>query len=99
VKELKIEVGRLVKSLKGHDAGNIYMIIKQEDDFVWLSDGDYKKLDKPKKKRIKHVEPLEKVSFTIAGKTLDNKLIHNQEIYSRIKQYKEIQKKEGEKNG
>lgn len=54
-----MQVGYVVKSLKGHDAGRVYLVVAVLNaDFVLLSDGEYRKLDNPKQKRIKHVELL-----------------------------------------
>ena len=54
-----MQIGYVVKSLKGHDAGRIYLVTAVLNaDFVLLSDGEYRKLDNPKQKRIKHVETL-----------------------------------------
>ena len=52
-----MQVGYVVKSLKGHDTGRVYLVVAVLNaDFVLLSDGEYRKLDNPKQKRIKHVE-------------------------------------------
>lgn len=51
--------GLIVKSLMGHDAGRKYVVISViNENFVLLCDGKYRPLDKPKMKRIKHVEPI-----------------------------------------
>lgn len=50
------EKGMLAKSLAGHDEGKIYVILKEEDTYVYLIDGDIRKLDNPKKKKKKHVQ-------------------------------------------
>lgn len=50
------EKGMLAKSLAGHDEGRIYIILKADDTYVYLTDGDIKKLDHPKKKKKKHVQ-------------------------------------------
>lgn len=43
-------------SLKGHDEGRRYVVLGQAgDDFVLVADGEYRKLDNPKLKRIKHL--------------------------------------------
>ena len=54
-----MQVGYVVKSLKGHDTGRVYLVVAVLNaDFVLLSDGEYRKLDNPKQKRNKHVELL-----------------------------------------
>ena len=49
------EKGMLAKSLAGHDEGKIYVIINIEENHVLLVDGTIRTLDRPKKKKKKHV--------------------------------------------
>ena len=46
-------IGQFVISKAGHDKGEIYVIVAEEKDFVYLSDGRLKLPEKPKKKRKK----------------------------------------------
>ena len=60
-----MQVGNVVKSIKGHDAQRLYLVIAVLNvDFVLLCDGKYRKLDNPKQKRVKHVELLSEETFT-----------------------------------
>ncbi len=47
--------GRVVLSLKGHDKDRLFLTVKQEDGFVWLTDGKNRKKHNPKKKNLKHI--------------------------------------------
>ncbi len=47
--------GRVVRSLKGHDKDRLFLTVKQEDGFVWLTDGKNRKKHNPKKKNLKHI--------------------------------------------
>lgn len=49
-------VGMLAESKSGHDKGQIYVIIKEDDEYVYLSDGRLRPLDKLKKKNKKHIQ-------------------------------------------
>lgn len=50
-------LGRVVISKAGRDAGNLYIIIEQIDDsYVLLADGRLKTIEKPKKKKLKHLK-------------------------------------------
>ncbi len=51
--------GFLVASTAGHDKGRVYLVLKVEGSFLFLADGRYRKADKPKKKRVKHVKSLQ----------------------------------------
>ncbi|MGN0403790.1 MAG: KOW domain-containing RNA-binding protein [Bariatricus sp.] len=50
------EEGMLARSLAGHDKEKVYVIIKIEDAYVYLSDGNNRKMDNLKKKKKKHVQ-------------------------------------------
>lgn len=43
-------VGMFATSKAGHDKGQMYIIIKEEGNFVYLADGRTRTLEKPKKK-------------------------------------------------
>lgn len=49
-------IGKFARSKSGHDKGQWYVIVKEENEFVYLSDGRLKPLDKLKKKNKKHIE-------------------------------------------
>lgn len=44
----------IVFSLAGHDKGRAYIVLRQEGDRLVLTDGKLRKLDKPKKKNLRH---------------------------------------------
>lgn len=51
-----ITVGQVVKSRAGRDKGNIFIVLEIIDDkHVLIVDGNTRRLDKPKKKKIKHL--------------------------------------------
>ncbi|MDD2457207.1 MAG: KOW domain-containing RNA-binding protein [Eubacteriales bacterium] len=50
--------GQLVVSKAGHDTGRVYLIVDVMEHFVSCVDGDLRGLDKPKRKRWRHVKPL-----------------------------------------
>ena len=52
----RYEAGMLAKSKAGHDKGHVYVILKIDDAYVYLVDGYIRTLDKPKKKKKKHVQ-------------------------------------------
>ena len=62
---MALKEGTIVKSLKGHDTGRIYVVISAAgEDFVLLCDGKYRKLDNPKQKRIKHLEVIGEIRLS-----------------------------------
>ena len=49
-------VGQVVYSKCGHDKGKAFIVTEIEEDFLYLTDGKSRKMDKPKKKKTKHVQ-------------------------------------------
>ena len=51
---VRTETGMLVRSLAGHEKDRLYIIIRQDEEYVWLVDGRNRTMEKPKKKKKKH---------------------------------------------
>ncbi|MBQ2921647.1 MAG: KOW domain-containing RNA-binding protein [Tyzzerella sp.] len=51
-----VEKGMLAKSKAGHDKGHLYVIYDVDETYVYLVDGRIRTIDKPKKKKQKHVQ-------------------------------------------
>ena len=52
---MEIERGSLVYSIAGRDKGNLFLVLSREGQVVYLADGDLRKVENPKRKKIKHV--------------------------------------------
>ena len=53
---MSIEIGNFAISKSGHDKGHLYVIIKTDDEYVYLVDGKIRTLSNPKKKNKKHIQ-------------------------------------------
>lgn len=53
-------IGYFVYSIAGRDKDNIYLVVKEEPDYVWLVDGINRKLNNPKRKNKKHIQIIKK---------------------------------------
>lgn len=51
-----IAVGRVVKSIAGRDQGYFFVVTALSEDFAMICDGKIRRLEKPKKKRLKHLQ-------------------------------------------
>jgi len=51
-----LEIGSVVKALAGRDCGRYFVIVETHERFVMIADGVTRKLQKPKKKNIRHLE-------------------------------------------
>ncbi|MDY5730412.1 MAG: KOW domain-containing RNA-binding protein [Eubacteriales bacterium] len=51
------EIGRVVLSTQGRDKGRLFIVVDSINEaFVSIADGDLRKLNKPKRKKIKHLK-------------------------------------------
>lgn len=70
--------GMFASSKAGHDKDTIYIIVKEEPEYVYVADGKYKTLGNPKRKNKKHIQIIKKKSDDI----LREKLINEQPVYN-----------------
>lgn len=70
---MELKKGQIVKSLKGHDKGDLLMIADFDEKRVLLCDGKERKLSKPKSKNLKHIE-LTEFEIDINAVDTDRKL-------------------------
>lgn len=74
----ELQIGQFVKSRAGRDKGKVLIVIKIIDDkYVEVIDGDLRKLENPKKKKVMHLiklgEPDEEIQIRILeGQTVNN---------------------------
>ena len=74
--------GFLACSLSGHDKGEIYLIVEETQDSVYVADGAVRTLDRPKKKNKRHVQIIKK-----ENQRIDISSVTNEEIKHFIKLY------------
>ena len=78
-------VGKFAKSKAGHDKDQIYVIAKEDAEYVYLMDGKTKTVDKPKKKKKKHIQMILKEDENVSRKLQENETLTNEEIKAAIK--------------
>ena len=85
-------IGFLASSKAGHDKDKIYIIIKEDTEYVWLADGKIRTMDKPKKKRKKHIQPIKYFNNEeMRSSLLEGKKVSDLEIVMVLKNYKKQQ--------
>lgn len=58
------------RSKAGHDKGQVYLVVSETGDFVYLADGKQRPVEKPKKKNRKHIQFIKKLPGEVT-KVLD----------------------------
>ena len=78
---MRFSQGEAVCSTAGRDANKCFLVVEVVDEqFVLIADGKLRKIEKPKKKKIKHLVSLGKISQETAQKLTDRQLVTNGEI-------------------
>jgi ribosomal protein L14E/L6E/L27E len=63
MEEENLKLGQVVRSIAGRDKGNFLVVLKTEETgFASVADGDLRRIEKSKRKKIKH---LAKTSYVI----------------------------------
>jgi len=75
--------GQIVFSKSGRDKGNLFVILDAEAEYVYLVDGKLRTLQKPKKKKIKHIQPTKH----IADLTTDGRALQDADIRKQLAQF------------
>lgn len=81
------------KTKAGHDKNQIYFLLKEDEEYVYLVNGTTKPLEKPKKKNRKHIQliknlPIEVTGVMEAGTTNEN-VKRAIKIYQKLRQESE----------
>ncbi|MEG1848005.1 MAG: KOW domain-containing RNA-binding protein [Lachnospiraceae bacterium] len=84
-------IGEFATSIAGHDKNQLYIIIREENEYVYLADGHHKTIEHPKKKSHKHIQPIHHYSNEqLTAKIREHQLIYDEEIKRAIKLYKQV---------
>jgi ribosomal protein L14E/L6E/L27E len=77
-------IGSFAVSRAGHDFGKQYVIFLIDNEYVYLVDGRIRTLDRPKRKKTKHILMLDQFDVSLAGKVADGS-VKNEEIKRALK--------------
>ncbi|MDE7340924.1 MAG: KOW domain-containing RNA-binding protein [Lachnospiraceae bacterium] len=79
--------GMLASSKAGHDKNTVYVIIKEEMEYVYLADGRTKTLEKPKRKNKKHIQIIKKCPEPDFQDSIKNGQADDSDIRRVLKRY------------
>ncbi|WBW98015.1 KOW domain-containing RNA-binding protein [Oceanirhabdus sp. W0125-5] len=85
--ERKNLIGRIVYSKAGRDKDKYFMILDVlNEEFVYLVDGDLRRLERPKKKKIKHLIFTDKICDEVKDIILKGKRLNDATVRKAIGQ-------------
>ncbi len=84
--EYTVEVGRVAQSAAGRDKGRLFVIVSLIDEqYVYIADGDLRVLDRPKKKKLRHLRLRSEILQSIADKLKGGLKVFDAEVRSALR--------------
>ena len=88
--EWKVETGRIVRSKAGRDEGRYFVVIALEgDEFALVADGKRRGVEKPKRKRVKHLFVTEETISGLQERLAAGGRVENHEIRKWLSAYRQ----------
>ena len=77
---MEVSKADMIVSLAGRDKGQLFFVIDTDDQFVYLADGKGRRVEKPKRKKRKHVALLPRRDSRVADKIRSGDKVLNSEL-------------------
>ena len=81
---MEIDKSSLVVSKAGRDQGQLFYVIDADEQYVYLADGKSRRLEKPKRKKRKHVQQVPRTESRIAEKIRNGEKVLNSELRKEL---------------
>ena len=75
-----LNISDVVVSTAGHDQGEIFYVISTDDKYLYLANGKDRTLDKPKRKKRKHVQKVLRSETRVVEKLIHGDKVLNSEL-------------------
>ncbi len=85
----EIMISTIVRSLSGRDRGRLFVVTDREPGYVFLADGRTRRVERPKKKKFKHVEVFPCGASRTGEKILNGEKVTNSEIRRMLQEMTE----------
>ena len=73
-------ISDVVVSTAGHDQGEMFYVVSTDDQFLYLANGKDRTLDKPKRKKRKHIQKVLRSETRVAEKLMEGDKVLNSEL-------------------
>ena len=77
---MDISKSDIIESLAGRDKGKYFYVMDVEDNYVLIADGKGRKLENPKRKKLKHVRRVSRTETRVAAKIQNGDKVLNSEL-------------------
>ena len=80
MEDITLKLGDIVESRAGRDKNRNYIVMRIDEPYIWTCDGDLHKVEKFKKKKIKHTKYMGCQSEYIKNKLESGEKVTNSEV-------------------
>ena len=84
---MDISKSDIIESLAGRDKGKFFYVMDVEDNYVLIADGKGRKLENPKRKKLKHVRRVSRTETRVAMKIQNGDKVLNSELRRELAVY------------
>lgn len=84
---MSLTIGAVVRSRAGRDKERYFLVTQVDNNYAMLVDGDLRKIEKPKRKKLKHVEYKGDIIHLLKGKIENGVRISNAEVRKLLSLY------------
>ena len=84
---MEVDKSSLVVSKAGRDQGQLFYVIDADEQYVYLADGKSRRLEKPKRKKRKHIEQIPRTESRVADKIRSGDKVLNSELRRELAIY------------
>ena len=87
---MEIRLSDVVVATKGRDAGKLFFVVGTEPGFALIANGTDRRLEKPKRKKLKHLKPSRVSGGHTAEKLAGGEKVTNRELKRALSGIQEI---------
>lgn len=84
---MEIVEGSVVRSIAGRDKGDLFIVLQREGEYTYLANGELRKVDRPKKKKLKHLQGTNYVSEFVQNKLSVSGKVTNSEVRKALAEF------------
>ena len=85
----EVKIGTVVRSKAGRDKGDLFIVLRTENNYAYIANGILRKVERPKKKKLMHLQPTNFVSPLIAELFEASEEVENFQVRKALAEYSE----------
>lgn len=82
-----LKVGQYVRALAGRDRQKVFIVVGTDGEYAYIADGKTRKIEAPKKKKVKHLQKFNRISEEVRDRSENGKELSNPLIRSELEGY------------